>query len=196
VYNVYNKRSCLQYRLKKSYEDRILENTGNWIHTNDLVRHVRGDKTGIINTVKGLINDESLDSKKEGNRVLYKRNDLSTDYSFRRLMEVHQWNYDQVLNALEKVPKLSTKKGKLSSKAKSLLKHLEYLLDGSMILIGRINYQNTLGIISKQVAQQRIAMENQVTSQVMKKINTKYEKEQKLIQEFFQDHNKELRFKI
>jgi len=30
----------------------------------------------------------------------------------------------------------------------------------------------------------------------MKKINTKYEKEQKLIQEFFQDHSKELRFRI
>jgi hypothetical protein len=194
--NRYNQRYYLQYRLKKSYEDRILENTGGWIHTNDLVRRVKGDKTGIIETIHGLINDKSIDSKKEGNKVLYKRNDLSTDYSFRRLMDVHQWNYDQVLNALEKVPNLSTKKGKLSSKAKSLLKHLEYLLDTSMILIGRINYQSTLGIISKQVAQQRIMMENKVTSQVMKKINTKYEKEQKLIQEFFQDHSKELRFRI
>lgn len=182
--------------MKKSYEDRILENTGEWIHTNDLVRRVKGDKTGIINTIQALVKDNSIDSKKEGNRILYKRNDLSTDYSFRRLMEVHQWNYDQVLNALEKVPRLSTKKGKLTSKAKSLLKHLEYLLDRSMILTGRINYQSTLGIISKQVAQQRITMENNITSKVMKKINTKYESDLKLIHEFFQDHNKELKFRI
>jgi len=182
--------------LKKSYDDRILENTGDWIHTNDLVRRVKGDKTGIIETIRRLIDEKVMDSKKEGNKILYIRKDLSTDYAFRSLMRVHQWNYDQVLNALEKVPKLSTKKGKLSSKAKPLLKHLEYLLDGSMILIGRINYQSTLGIISKQVAQQRISMENEVTSQVMKKINIKYKKEQKLIHEFFQDHNKELRFRI
>ena len=182
--------------MKKSYEDRILENTGDWVHTNDLVRRVKGDKSGIVKTIHELTNNESIGFKKEGNRIFYKRNDLSTDYSFRRLMDVHQWNYDQVLNALEKVPRLSTKKGKLSSKAKSLLGHLEYLLDGSMILIGRINYHSTLGIISKNLAQQRIVMERDVTSQVMKKINTKYEKEQELIQGFFQNHVKELKFKI
>ena len=182
--------------MKLSYEDRIIANTGEWIHTNDLVRRVKGDKSGIVKTIHELTKNQSIGFKKEGNRIYYKRNDLSTNYSFRSQMRVHQWNYEQVLNALEKVPKLSTKKGKLSIKAKSLLSHLEYLLDGSIVLIGRINYQNTLGIISKQVASQRIMMENEITSHVMKKINTKYEKEQKLIQEFFQSHNKELKFRI
>ena len=182
--------------MKKSYEDRILENTGDWVHTNDLVRRVKGDKSGIVKAIHELTENKSIGFKKEANKILYIRNDLSTDYSFRSLMRVHQWNYDQVLNALEEVPRLSTKKGKLSSKAKSLLKHLEYLLDGSMILIGRINYHSTLGIISKNLAQQRIVMERDVTSQVMKKINTKYEKEQELIQGFFQNHVKELKFKI
>ena len=109
---------------------------------------------------------------------------------------MHQWNYDQVLDVLEKVPELSTKKGKLSKKAKLLLKHLEYLLDRNMILITRINYQTNLGLVSKKIAQQRIIMINGLISQVMKKITAKYEKDMKLVQGFFQDHNKELKFKI
>lgn len=182
--------------MKTSYEDRILTNTSQWIHTNDLVRCVKGDKSGIVKAIHDLRENEYLEFKKESNRIFYKRNDEVSDSSFRRSMTMHQWNYDQVLDVLEKVPELSTKKGKLSKKAKLLLKHLEYLLDRNMILITRINYQTNLGLVSKKIAQQRIIMINGLISQVMKKITAKYEKDMKLVQGFFQDHNKELKFKI
>ena len=182
--------------MKQSYEDRILVNTGEWTHTNDIVRRVKGDKSGISKAIHDLTKKEYLESKKESNKILYKRNDEISDSSFRRSMKMHQWNYDQVLNVLEKVQQLSTKKGKLSSKAKLLLKHLEYLLDRNMILMVRIDYQKNLGLISRKIAQRRIGMINELISKVMKKINLKYENDSKLIQEFFQDHNKELKFKI
>lgn len=194
--NAYIKRSYLQYRLKLSYEDRILANTVEWTHTNNIVRSAKGDKSGIVKAIHDLTEKGYLDSKKESNRVLYKRNDEASDSSFRRSMKTHQWNYDQVLTVLDKTPQLSTKNGELSSKAKSLLKHLEYLLDRNMILIVRINYQKNLGLVSKKIAGQRITMVDELVSKVTEKINTKYEKEQKMIQNYFQDHNKEIRFKI
>lgn len=197
MYNVYNQRSYLQYRLKLSYEDRILENTNQWIYTNDLVRRVKGSKSGIVEAIHDLTKNEYLESKKESNMIFYKRkDDVVSNEGFKRLMSVHQWNYDQILNAIKKTPKLSTKKGKLSSKAKPIVKHLEYLLDRDSILMARINYQKNLEIIPKKIAYQRISMINELVTKVMKTINTKYEKDITLIQESFQNHEKKLTFKI
>jgi len=53
-----------------------------------------------------------------------------------------------------------------------------------------------LGIISETRAKKRIKMYEDEMNEVMEKITTKYNKELKLIQEYFQDHNKELSFKI
>lgn len=183
--------------MKLSYEDRILSETAEWIHTNDLVRRVKGDKTGIIDAIHRLTKEEYLETKKESNRIFYKRNDeISSNENFKRSLKVHQWNYDQLLKALEKIPQLSTKKGKLTIKSKPIIKHLEYLMDRDSILMVRVNYQKNLGIISKKMAYQRIEMINELVSQVMKKISVKYESEMKLVRELFQDHSKELKFKI
>ena len=183
--------------MRISLEDRILRITNEWRYTNDIVRLVKGDKSLIIKALHDLLDNKSLESKKESNRVFYKRkDDTETNTEFMRTFEVNQQNYDVFLKALEKVSKLSTKKCKLSSNAEGYLKHLEYLIDWNTILMARINYQKHLGIVSKKIANQRISMINDNIEEVMKKINTKYEKDIKLVQEYFQNHNKELKFKI
>jgi len=183
--------------LKLSYEDRIFVNTSEWIHTNKLVTKVKGDKTAIIEAIHRLSEKGYLESKKEGNMIFYRRKDgIPSNESFLHLMKVEQWNYDQVLGEIKKIPKLTTKTGKISKRSKELVRHLEYLMDGSMILMVRTNYQKNLGLIPSKTAQRRIGIINEMMLKVMKRINTKYEKDLKLVQELFQNHNRELIFKI
>ena len=178
-------------------EDRILAITSEWRHTNDIVRLVRGDKKFIIKALHSLLENKALDSKKESNRVFYRRkDDVETNTEFLRTLKVNQQNYDWLLEALEKIPNLSTKTGKLSSNAEKHLKHLEHLMDWNSAWMARINYQKHIGLTSKKIANQRISMINESIEEVMKKINVKYEKDIKLVQEYFQNHNKELKFKI
>lgn len=183
--------------MKISLEDRILAYTTEWRHTNDIARIVGGDKSVVLKKLHSMFENKSLESKKEGRKILYKRKDnTETNTEFLQTLKVNQRNYDWFLGALEKTPKLSTKKGKLSSKAKYYLKHLEHLMDWNLAWISRINYQKHIGIISKKIANQRILMINEIIEDVMNKINTKYEKDIKLVHEYFQNHNKELKFKI
>jgi len=183
--------------LKLSYEDRILASTNDWVHTNKLVWRVKGDKSGIVNAIHRLFKKGYLESKNEGNMIFYKRKDaIPSNESFLHLMKSEQWNYDQVLNEIKKIPKITTKTGKISKRAKELVRHLEYLMDDSMILMVRTNYQKNLELIPQKTAQRRIGIMNEMMLNVMKKINTKYEKDLKLVQELFQNHNRELIFKI
>ena len=183
--------------MKLSYEDRILANTSDWIHTNKLVWRVKGDKSGIVKAIHTLAEKGYLVSKKEGNMIFYRRVDhVPSNASFQYLMEVEQWNYNQVLEAIKKIPKLTTKTGKISKRSKELVHHLEGLMDRSMIVMVRTNYQKNLELIPEKTAQKRIGIINEMMLEVMKKINTKYEKNLKLIQELFQNHNRELVFKI
>ena len=183
--------------MKFSYEDRILENTSEEIHHNALVRRVKGDKTGIGKAIQGLINDGSLNMRKEKNQKIYKRNDtISSEDAFNRLMKMEQWNYDQINNVIKKIPKLTTKTGRVSKRGKYIIRHLEYLTNRSMILVVRTNFQKNLGLISNKIAQRRIRIINEIMSENMENVTTKYKSEIKLVRELFQNHSKELKFKI
>lgn len=186
--------------MRISIEDRILKITGEWIHTNAIVLHkdIRGDKTAIIRTLHKLAKSEDLETKKERNKILYKRRDTArSDEDFQyAFTNVTQRNNNEFLKAIKNIPELSTKKNKLSRRAKEILHHLESLLDLIMIVRIRMSFQMNLGIISEITAQKRIKMYEDEMNEVMEKITTKYNKDLKLIQEYFQDHNKELTFKI
>lgn len=183
--------------MRISYADRILKITGEWIHTNEIVRQSRGNRTAVIKTLYKLVKSEDLETKKERNRIFYKRKDMTSDESFQyTFTNVTQRNNNEFLKAINNYSKLTTKKNKLSARAKAILRHLEELLDRIMIVRTRMFFQMNLGIISETRAKKRIKMYEDEMNEVMEKITTKYNKELKLIQEYFQDHNKELSFKI
>jgi len=183
--------------LKLSYEDKIFANTNEWIHHNELIRRVKGDKSGLSRTIRGLVENKSLDMRKEKNQKLYRRNDgIPSIHVFQGIVETEQWNYNQVLQAIKKMPKLTTKTGKISSRGKELLYHIELLMDRSMIVMIRTNYQKHLGLIPNKVAERMVRIMDKMMGDVMKEITTKYEKDIKLVQELFQNHNKNLIFKI
>jgi hypothetical protein len=49
--------------LTTKYDDKILELTGNWKSTNDIVRKIGGDKSAIIEALKRLENIGYLSNK-------------------------------------------------------------------------------------------------------------------------------------
>ena len=61
--------------LTTKYDDRILELTSNWRHTNDIVRKVGGDKSAISQALKRLVEIDHLQVKPNSNKILYKRKD-------------------------------------------------------------------------------------------------------------------------
>ena len=184
--------------MRISIEDRIFKVTGEWRHTNEIARLVGGDKTVVLKTLHSLTEIGYLQTKEEGNRDVYLRNDKAElDESFQyTFTNMTQKNNHYFLEGFKNISELSTKKNKLSPSAKKMLHHLEYLLDISMIVITRTSFQMNLGLISERTAQKRIGIYEDERNELMKKMTTKYNKDLKLMQEYFQNHNKELSFKI
>lgn len=183
--------------MKESYENRIFANTGEEIHHNALARRVKGDKKRIGDVIHELVDSGYLIMRKEKNQNFYKRNDkIPSEVNFNYLMKSHQWNYDQISEEIKKIPKLTTKKGRVSKRAKYLIWHTEYLTNDSMTMIIRTNYQMNLGLIPNRTAQRRIGIINEMISEIMKEIKMKYENEMSLVRELFQNHSKEFKFKI
>jgi predicted transcriptional regulator len=52
------------------YDDKILKLTSNWRTTNDIVRKVGGDKSGIIEALKRLLEIGYLENKPDTNKIL------------------------------------------------------------------------------------------------------------------------------
>jgi len=179
------------------YDDKILENTSEWIGTNALVLVVKGDKTGTIKAIHDLESMNYLESRKIGNSIQYRRKDTTeTNENFNSLIRVFQMNQDTELNEIKKLNTLTKKSGKLSKRATDLLEHIESEVDGAYIVMTRIKYQEKLGIIPHRTAEKRVAQLESMVSKIMKEITTKYQKDIKLIQEYFQKRSKEFRFKI
>ena len=57
------------------YDDKILELTGNWKLTNDIVRKIGGDKMAISNALKILELIGHLQTKPDKNKLIYKKNE-------------------------------------------------------------------------------------------------------------------------
>lgn len=168
------------------------------MHCNLIANKVKGDKTAILKKLQNLAEIGYLERKKDGNKICYKRNDIiESDEKFQwTFTNITQKNNSDFLERIKNISKLSTKKNKLAPNAKIILHHIEYLQDQNNAQIIRTVYQMNLGLISERIAHKRIKILEDERSGFMKKITTKYNKDLKLIQEHFQNHIKELSFKI
>lgn len=184
--------------MRISLEDRIFEHTGEWIHGNLIAEKVRGDKTAILKKLHNLVETGYLETKKDGNKICYKRKDIvESDEKFQwTFTNITQKNNSYFLEKIKKISKLTTKKNKLAPNAKIILQHIEHLQDQNNTQIVRTTYQRNLGLISERIAHKRIKMLEDERDRFMKKIREKYNKDLKTIQEHFQNHIKELKFKI
>ena len=184
--------------MRISLEDRIFEHTGEWIYGNKIAKKVKGDKTAILNKLHNLAKIGYLETKKEGNKIFYKRkNIVESDEEFQwTFTNITQKNNSYFLEKIKKISKLATKKNKLAPSGKIILQHIEHLQDQNNSQIIRTIYQKNLGLISERIAHKRIKILEDERDRLMKKIREKYNKDLKTMQEYFQNHIKELKFKI
>ncbi len=178
------------------YDDKILENTSEWITTNDLARSVKGDKTGIIQSAKNLESIGYLESKKVGNTTQYKRNDIAdSEINFNYMIKTIETNQQVELDEIKKMSyHITSKKGKLTKRGKDLLDHIQSEVDRMYMVIVRMSYQDKLDLIPHQTAEKRIKTIQTLIDKIMSKL-LKFDN-QTVIKEYFQNHSKELKFKI
>ena len=84
------------------YNDKILELTPTWKHTNHIVERIHGNKTLILKAIKNLLDKDYLQFKQVGNKKFYKRNDSGdNEIGFSSILAVMVWNQNIALLWLE-----------------------------------------------------------------------------------------------
>ena len=179
------------------YDDRILSFTNDWINTNDLCRHVKGDKARIIPAIKDLLDMGYLEMKTDGYVKRYKRVDKAqSQRDFDRLMELFESNKLIAIDEINEMKTIVTKKGILTKRGEALLDWIQSeLIDRSFMVMTRLRYQETLKLLPHSVVNIRLQRIQQFVDSVMKCLAPL--KQEKLIMERFQNHTHKLEpFKI
>ena len=82
----------------------------------------------------------------------------------------------------------------LTNDGKELLDHIQDQVDRAYVVIVRMNYQAKLRLITQRTANERTERLQQHIDKIMTALTSKYDN--KLIKEYFQNHVKNLQFKI
>lgn len=182
------------------YDDKILNLTSNWRATNDIVRKVGGDKTGIIQALKRLLEMGYLETKPDTNKIVYKRKDTAqSEFDFIKMMEIFEMNQKTELNVIKQIPTIMMKDGKgFRKKGLELLEHIQEEINRAYMVIIRLDYQQKLEIIPYKIAKDRKEKLDKYIQKIMSTILNKYQekKTRTSIQEYFQSHTIKLEFKI
>jgi len=176
--------------------DKILELTHEKIHINALFLQVGGNKALFLKTYKKLVDDGYLELDEIGRNKFLTRNDNGdSELGFSSIMtgkagfEVHQ---KQELDIIEKLPTIGYLI--LTQEGKDLLDHVQEQVDRAYTVMVRMNYQSKLKVIKQRIADERIKRLQEHIDKIMTALTSKYNN--KLIKEYFQNHEKKLEFKI
>ncbi len=191
--------------MTRSYANEILNETGEWISTNELIRRVmtarlriegvRGSRKYILRAIHDLDDADYLDSKSVKNTTEYKRNDKAdSELSFLEIMKVFEWNQKVELDVIERLDTITKANNKLTKDGKELLDHVQDQVDRSYMVIIRMNYQSHLKVITQRTANERTQQLQDHIDKIMKALTSKYNNDS--IKEYFQNHVKKLEFKI
>ncbi len=186
--------------LTTKYDDKILELTSNWRHTNDIVRKVGGDKSAISQALKRLVEIDHLQVKPNSNKILYKRKDTAqSEYNFLSMMNTLEANQKIELNRLKQLPTLMMDDGKrLRAKGIDLMDHILEEVKRAELVKVRLDYQKKLSLIPHNIANERIEILGKYIEKIMSAVMSKHKETHtiKTIQEYFQNHTTKLEFKI
>ena len=182
------------------HDNKILENTSNWRHTNSIVQKVGGDKKTIIEAIHRLEEMDYLEKNKDKNKILYRRKDtIQSEFDFLEMMEILEINQKTELNVIKQIPTIMMKDGKgFRKKGLELLEHIQEEVNRAYMVIIRIDYQAKLSMMPSSIAKERKGILDKYIEKIMSTILNKYkEKNTKTaIQEYFQNHTMKLEFKI
>ena len=187
--------------------DKILEFTPTWISTNELFLKVGGNKSAFLRKLKQAESDGYIDMKQEGNKKFYKRNDNGdSELGFQSIITMMEWNQNVELDKIKELNTISYGiyvvnengheqwENELTNDGKELLDHIQDQVDRAYVVIVRMNYQAKLRLITQRTANERTERLQQHIDKIMTALTSKYDN--KLIKEYFQNHVKNLQFKI
>ena len=175
------------------YNDKILELTPTWKHTNHIVERIHGNKTLILKAIKDLLDKDYLQFKQVGNRKLYKRNDSGdNEIGFMGIMKNFEEMQKLELDEIKKIPTIGYLT--LTQQGKDLLDHVQEQVDRAYIVMVRMNYQAKLRVITQRIADERTKQLENYIDKIMSVLTNEYD--HNLIKEYFQNHEKRLDFKI
>lgn len=173
--------------------DKILEFTPTWISTNELFLKVGGNKSAFLRKIKQAESDGYIDMKQEGNKKFYKRNDNGdSELGFQSIITMMEWNQNVELDKIKELTTVGHKT--LTDEGKELLDHVQDQVDRAYMVIVRMNYQSKLKVITQRTANERTERLQQHIDKTMKALTSKFNND--LIKEYFQNHVKNLQFKI
>lgn len=182
------------------YDDKIFKLTSNWRTTNDIVRKVGGDKSATINALKRLLEIGYLGTKPDTNKILYKKtNTVQNEFDFIQMMSVFEFNQKTELNIINQIPTIMMNDGvRFRKKGLDLLEHIQEEVNRAYMVIIRIDDQQKLGTMSFKIAKERKEKLNKHIKKILSVILNKYpeRKTRKSIQEYFEKHTMEFKFKI
>jgi len=187
-------------------EDRILDNTSEWIHKTALWNLIipKVDKKRCFDTINHLAKEDFLQHKSEGNRHYFcRKNEVLTDKEFEESEIRHRgWMIDKikVINRLKKplfkYVKIRKQFEPRTKLIKRVLESLDYYINGSTIHQARIRLAKSYNIINKRIADKRINMiENSINDTINYFLNTNKD-EVDQIKEYAQSQLRTVRFKI
>ena len=187
--------------------DKILEFTPTWISTNELFLKVGGNKSAFLRKLKQAESDGYIDMKQEGNKKFYKRNDNGdSELGFQSIITMMEWNQNVELDKIKELNTISYGiyvvnengheqwENELTNDGKELLDHIQDQVDRAYMVMVRMNYQANLRLITQRTANERTERLQQYIDKIMTALTSKYDN--KLIKEYFQNHVKNLQFKI
>ena len=168
---------------------------------------IRFNKKDIFDRIDYLEDKGFLKSRIFKGRKQYKRNDDGDSKSkFLGIMKLFEDNQKYELNEIERLPTISygiyivNESGyeqwetELTNDGKELLDHIQSEVDRAYMVMVRMNYQKQLDVILFDIADERTNLLQQHIDKIMTALTSKYDN--KLIKEYFQNHEKRLEFKI
>ena len=188
------------------HDTAILNNCGEWTHASEIIRRVvqynrqtygkKGDRNSILVAIRNLADDDYLEYREVKNKHEYMRNDKSdSELKFSSIMkgfeDIQKMHLDEINQ--DKIIFLPDHT-RLTIDGEMLLDSIQDEMERAYTLMVRMNYQAQLDVISKRTANERSKRLQEHIDKTMKMLKRKYPAN--LIKEYFQNHVKNLQFKI
>ena len=183
------------------HDDRILELSTQWISIEDIIKDHSGDKQEVIQAVDRLENTGYLESRSIKNTILYKeQNKVQDRIQFSKMMETFVINQKKEIEDISTIPTIMLSDGSqfgFSEKGLKLLEHIQEEIDRAHMIIIRTDYQDKIRSLQHPIAYQRIKRLEKHINKIMSVMLDTYKdvRSNVAIQEYFQDHTDELKFR-
>jgi uncharacterized protein (UPF0335 family) len=183
------------------HDDEILEFTTQWISIDDIMKDHSEDKEEIIQAVNRLENMGYLESRNIKNIILYKKQNKVQDHiQFSKMMETFVINQKKEIKDISTIPTIMLSDGNqfgFSKKGLELLEHIQEEIDRAHMIIIRTDYQDKIRTLQHPIAYQRIKRLETHINKIMNIMLDAYKdaRSNVAIQEYFQDHTDELKFR-